>query len=494
MARQVAIRPPSPLTIEDYRRDWEPQGWRLIIIGPTATWREEWGEWEAIRDIVQNALDEAESYTWGYDDKGLWIKDFGRGVQVADFLLGPPKLKPPHARGKFGEGMKIAALALVRKGYSVKVDTTNKEIWVVFYQVRVDGSADQLAALWRPVAGALGTRFHIIGYTGPAFQDRFAVNLPLDAILHKAISTVQTPIRRFDLLISTPPGRIYARDIYLKDIDSPFSYNLWGFEMAPDRHGPKSEHEMHQNMGTLWCTVTRVDLLEKLLAMVVSPPEQMTYETHNLNISHWTREPTTDKKYVDFIADNSWAWQQAWQNKFGESAVLRTEARMEPMVRHLGYKSVEVGYDVREALALAIKTDVALVMESQERLGGAQRIPDEKLSPRERDHLELARAMARKLPSSSVRGVYAAIIPPASDRARTAGMYSRETQEILISLEQLDRGRSTVDTLLHELAHHESGAEDLSREHSEQMTWLAARALEELAGGTWREELEKVKW
>ncbi len=73
-------------------------------------------------------------------------------------------------------------------------------------------------------------------------------------------------------------------------------------------------------------------------------------------------------------------------------------------------------------------------------------------------------------------------------------MYSRETQEILISLDQLDRGRSTVDTLLHELAHHESGAEDLTREHSEQMTWLAARALEELAGGTWREELEKVKW
>ncbi len=73
-------------------------------------------------------------------------------------------------------------------------------------------------------------------------------------------------------------------------------------------------------------------------------------------------------------------------------------------------------------------------------------------------------------------------------------MYSRETQEILISLEQLDRGRSTVDTLLHELAHHESGAEDLTREHSEQMTWLAARALEELARGTWSEELEEVIW
>ncbi len=52
MAHQVTISPPSPLTVEDFRRAWEPQGWHLLIIGPTATWREEWGEWEAIRDIV----------------------------------------------------------------------------------------------------------------------------------------------------------------------------------------------------------------------------------------------------------------------------------------------------------------------------------------------------------------------------------------------------------------------------------------------------------
>ncbi|GAI82864.1 unnamed protein product, partial [marine sediment metagenome] len=100
--------------MEDYRENWQPQGWRLIIIGPTSTWRQEWGEWEAIRDIVQNALDEAEAYRWGYDDQGFWISDRGKGVAIADFLLGPPKLKPDYARGKFGEGMKIATLALVR--------------------------------------------------------------------------------------------------------------------------------------------------------------------------------------------------------------------------------------------------------------------------------------------------------------------------------------------------------------------------------------------
>jgi len=174
----IIIAPPKALGMEEYRSRWQPEGWELITIGPTSTWRQDWGEWEAIRDIVQNALDEAEAYRWGYDEKGLWIADRGKGVAVADFLLGPPKLKPDWARGRFGEGMKIAALALVRMGYAVRVETVGREIWVVFLEQKVNGTAETLAALWRPNGVRVGTRFHIIGYSGPAFEDRFAVNLP----------------------------------------------------------------------------------------------------------------------------------------------------------------------------------------------------------------------------------------------------------------------------------------------------------------------------
>ena len=100
MVSKPLIRSDCPvvLSLEQYRSQWEPQGWKLIIIGPTANWRENWGSWEAIRDIVQNALDEAEAYTWGYDEEGLWIADNGRGISVSDFLLGPPKLKADYAQ------------------------------------------------------------------------------------------------------------------------------------------------------------------------------------------------------------------------------------------------------------------------------------------------------------------------------------------------------------------------------------------------------------
>jgi hypothetical protein len=484
------------MTMDEFRSTWEPEGWQLLIIGPTATWRQEWGEWEAIRDIVQNALDETERYYSWFDEEGLWIADEGQGVAVADFLLGPPKLKPAHARGKFGEGMKIAALALLRKGYSVKVDTVGRELWLVFLRVRVDSQAEQLAALWRPNGKRSGTHFHIIGYFGPDFGDRFAVNIPRENILHQGPSPLHEPIRRYNQLIASPPGRIYARDIYLREIDSPWSYNLWGFEMAPDRHGPKSESDMWVDMGRLWATCSRVDLLERFLGMVREPAEETTTESHYLNMDSWSmgREPVSGKMYSDFVKEQAQFWQKAWRRKVGENVVLRTDSRWDGTVRHLGYEPVSLSWSVRDTLARAIKTDAALVRESQERLREVQIVPDERLGPRELAHLGLARKIAEKFRFPRIEAVHAAIIPPASDRMRTAGLYSRTLREIYIALDQLERARSTVDTVIHEIAHHTSGAEDGDEAHNSEMTAVAARVVENTAAGLFDEELKEAVW
>ena len=40
----VTTAPPKVLSMEEYRQLWQPQGWELITIGPTSTWRQDWGE------------------------------------------------------------------------------------------------------------------------------------------------------------------------------------------------------------------------------------------------------------------------------------------------------------------------------------------------------------------------------------------------------------------------------------------------------------------
>jgi hypothetical protein len=513
----VRLAPPQLLTMEEYERQWKPDGWQLIIIGPTLTWRQDWGEWEAIRDIVQNALDECEYYTWGYDDEGLYIRDVGKGVAVADFLLGPPKLKPDHARGKFGEGMKIAALALLRLGYQVRVETKGRVLWIVFLEQKVNGRAETLAALWKPNGRTSGTSFHIGGYRGSAFEDRFAVNLPRSAIVAEGPSTLHKPIRRFNQLIKhdfpvtegsgwyekgAGKSRIFARDIYMRDIKSPYSYNVWSLELAPDRHAPKDEGHLWADIGRLWSCVTKVEHLQVFMQMVKGPPVLETDESFNVSMGSWDMgvEPVTGKEYAEFVRENASVWREAWRKVMGENAIIRTDEKWDGLVKHLGYKSVSVLHSVRDTLARAITTDRELIRASQERLREVEIVPDDRLDPVPHTHLKLAREITKKVfPYSPPAGVYAASIPPASDRTRTAGLYSTATGEVYIAMEQMPKMRRVIDTLVHELAHHlqyrRSGeADDLTPIHMEAMQEIAAEVVKITALSELDHLFKEVTW
>ena len=90
---EVGIRPPVVLTPGEYERDWKPHGWRLIIIGPTSTWRQDWGEWEAIRDAVRVAVDAAEP---GQRRRRRGDEDVPRPAYGADQLLQVGAVMPPE--------------------------------------------------------------------------------------------------------------------------------------------------------------------------------------------------------------------------------------------------------------------------------------------------------------------------------------------------------------------------------------------------------------
>jgi len=150
-------------------------------------------------------------------------------------------------------------------------------------------------------------------------------------------------------------------------------------------------------------------------------------------------------------------------------------AKYDNAVRHLGY----------DPSSLSEGEKVNLVRESQKRLAGVKPLPDSILTPSQLSSLSLARAITGEK-------VYAADIPPASDRVTTAGMYSRSTQEIYISPGQLGQGREAVNTVIHELAHHTSGAEDGEPEHAAEIANLANQVVEATKHGDFDRYLSRA--
>ena len=515
---------PVRLSIPEYETSWKPYGWEILHGSTRETYREdEWGVWEAIRDIVQNALDETEGYAYSRDADGFLITDRGGGVAVRDFLYGEAKdkKKPEWARGRFGEGMKLACLVMLRKGYPVRIRTVNREIWPVLYPTKVGPKEyeDTLQFLWRQYSYRGGTEFKIFGYTGPAYEKLFAVNLPKSDVLAQVPSPVTRPKQRYNTLLRTtepPPspltsgwapqegGVIYCRDIYLRSIKSPFSYNLWGFPLAPDRHGPMDEDDLKVDMGRLWCGVASEALIKMFLPLVKRIRNTNTVESSiKMIASRMGKNPVTGENYFHLVERNSTSWQRAWKAVFGPHTVLKTGyGRYDNWVTHLNYESIELEYDVTDVLSEVIKTDAKLVAESQDRLRDTDVLGDNKLPANVLAHLKIARKIASGF---GVMQVNAAIIPPASDNARTAGIYNSELQSIKIHLNQLESLINTLDTIIHEVAHHTAFkstfdfahpqgditlAEDLTSLHADQMTRVAAVVIKATSEGAYDTELK----
>ena len=94
----------------------------------------DWGTWEAIREILQNAKDADDlgcpmRVSYSKNTQTLTISNRGADLTRNTLLLGSTtKVGSTNQRGQFGEGYKLALLALVRQGIMVTV-RTRTEVW-----------------------------------------------------------------------------------------------------------------------------------------------------------------------------------------------------------------------------------------------------------------------------------------------------------------------------------------------------------------------------
>lgn len=447
------------------------EGWDYVPTNMPSTYRPYWDMFHAIREFVQNSLDETETFDIRLTSEGLEISDQGSGFFVADLLL-HYREKPKWARGQFGEGLKIACIVALKNGFPLYIWTTDKVIRPLFLLKRFIERGEVHEArvvyfFWHPFPRERGTTVLIQGYKGEMFLDRFVQKLPSESFVFSRQSTIDD--HRFThSMIDYPVGTtgpsthsLYVRDIYVSDLWEPtlLSYNLWRVDLDPDRVGLKNPRQVENEVKELWGHCTNKDLIRLFLnnACIPFPPGPKFFEAKT-------------ELWVSY--ENKGAWQEVWAELFGVKSCYRTTEEMARRATHLGWKVIEAPYEVRYTLRHAIKSDADVVEEEEAK----RRVPisSDMLTVNQQRHLALVYWLQEKLlylyavdrtARPEARLVVYATLPHAGEQTG---------DEIRLRQDTLNEEVSTVETFIHELAHYTSdGAEDLTEDHVHEMEYLS---------------------
>jgi hypothetical protein len=125
-------------------------------------------ELKALREIIQNSLDETElstgvpDVTIKIDETGTWIIDKGRGLTGNAFIIGSSE-KQCWMRGYYGEGLKLALGFFLSEDYSVYIFSDKKVFKPVFLPAKKEKAWLNIL-LGEGVGSERGTKILIANY------------------------------------------------------------------------------------------------------------------------------------------------------------------------------------------------------------------------------------------------------------------------------------------------------------------------------------------
>lgn len=92
-----------------------------------------WGVWEAIRELLQNAID-TKDYSVEEEDCNLTITSRGGKIPIKALLLGNSgKRDDDSAIGTYGEGLKLAMVVLLRNNKGITIKNGN-DLWTPIFE------------------------------------------------------------------------------------------------------------------------------------------------------------------------------------------------------------------------------------------------------------------------------------------------------------------------------------------------------------------------
>lgn len=416
--------------------------------------------WPILRELATNAMDTDPGFriVMGTEENSLpnpvhnavgtlFVRSKGSPLAIRHLLFGVSEKSSPNAVGQFGEGLKLALLALTRTGLTAHIYTGGRHIWNEPAELHGE---QVFKVVWEGWGGLdqHETCIEIADWPFKTFEERFV--RPGDPRI-----LFTDPFER-SILEETSPN-IYVKGVYVQRARGfgnayTFGYNLQDVEMNRDR-GVVDSWNVNAEVGKIWASVTDEDLLERFWQSVKDMMAEKSCYMHGC--------PIANKKGM----------KRAFQEVYGNDAVLETN---ESMSREASYQGANVisaaeiggGAGLKGVVSELVGTDAQYVAEME---GGDRKyLPDGKLSAAALKTLKMLRRMAKRIGAKGK--VFAYILPDDVNG-------ESYKQDIRISLAKLHDDETALAVWLHEEAHRQYGTADATAAHVNAVVQVAARVI-----------------
>lgn len=210
----------------------------------TPEYRSNWNAVDAVREIVQNCLDNRQNVSdYTLDDDGtVSITTEGFILPLRTLALGESE-KPDGAIGGFGEGLKLALMILKREGCDIKVTTGDKLIVPSFDMNEAVGLETFCIKVFEDRDFYDGLRFDFKINTGHIDQLKRHVNVFSDDVL---------PLPNKDTvdIIEHMPGVVMVNGLYICS-EEKFRY---GYNFSPSKIDLGCDRQIASSFGMAWET------------------------------------------------------------------------------------------------------------------------------------------------------------------------------------------------------------------------------------------------
>ncbi len=421
-----------------------------------------WSVWEGLRELIQNAKDAETEFGARMEvrhhkaSNTLIIENTGCTIPHEALLFGhTTKADRSDMIGKFGEGLKLGILCLVRGGHDVRI-RSGSEVWIpsIAHSEKFDAEV-----LVFNIERGRANKPRVQIEVGSITEEDWEAFRPCFLFFDSLKSDEKIPTS-FGTLLLNPghAGKLFVKGVFVES-DSKFQLGydfVEGVSLDRDRK-MIARWDMGWRAQSIWAEAlaVRPDLFDRFMLLVEA-------ETSDVN----GVDEDSAKRLPKGVLERA---KKEFHTKFGNGAVPVATLAESKDIDHLGKTGVIVNKPLRLILQ-AVMGQTSQVKEDLKK-AVARRYSWSELTEVEKVHLEAAIFFVNSAERVTLDDVE--VVDFRSDSLW--GMFEKdaEKEHFLIAKAQLANRAQTLRILVHEVAHREGGDGDKDHVMRIEKIWSA---------------------